>query len=435
MRLVLALFLIVAPVATSATTSAVRFVGTGSVTLSGDAPDLGLTGLPSGTTVTVTAHRASYDNTVLKSHADFVADRRGRVEMRRAAPVAGSYTGVDPAGLFWSMTKAGPVSDLPRDIVALQALVGGKLVADARLNLPRGRSDLVTTSVTSQPGAFVVAPPADGKRHGAVIVLGGSEGGDSTARDLGVRLASRGFVVLGFPYYSPGYGGPGIAGLPTAFADIPVDRLQAARDMLAARADVDPARIGVVGVSKGAEFALLAASRFDWLRAVVAIVPSDIVWEGWGKPLPAATLSSFAWDGKPLPFVPYDDIASEFAKAAQGKPMALRGPHVRGKVVNPASLSAARIPIERYKGALLLAGGGDDQVWPSFEMAAAVAATPRQGRTVLLNYPLAGHLLSGDGYASTAWTQGVGGTPAANAAAQLDLWPKTIAFLKRELGN
>lgn len=31
------------------------------------------------------------------------------------------------------------------------------------------------------------------------------------------------------------------------------------------------------------EFALLATSRMPWIRAVVAIVASDVVWEGWGS--------------------------------------------------------------------------------------------------------------------------------------------------------
>ena len=268
-------------------------------------------------------------------------------------------------------------------------------------------------------------------------MLGGSEGGDEAARDLGPRLASRGFVVLGFPYYSPGYAGPGIPGLPTSFSDIAVDRLEAARAVLAARPDVDAARIGLYGVSKGGEFALLAASHFDWLKAVVAIVPSDVVWEGWGKPVAAGTLSSFSWRGKSLPFVPYDEIMAEFAKAQRGETMALRGPHVRGKAKHPEALAAARIRVENYRGALLVAGGGDDQIWPSLEMARAVAATRAKAgkQTVLLTYPLAGHGLSGDGYRPTSDTAGIGGTPVANAAAQADLWPRTIAFLRTNLGR
>ncbi len=423
------------PVAAAA---APHFVLPAAPVLSGEPVGLALAGLPPKAKVVVVARRAGASGAQLESTATFAADGRGSVDLAHATPLAGSYTTAGDAGLFWSMTETAPKSELPKGLVRVVATVDGVEAATADLHLEQGRADLVTTPVPAQQGAFVISAPADGKRHGAIIVLGGSEGGDWAARSLGARLASRGFVVLGFPYYAPAYGGPSqFPDLPAAFADIPVDRLQAAHDILAARADVDPARIGVYGVSKGAEYALLAASHFAWLHAVVAIVPSDVVWEGWGKPVAAGTLSSFSWQGKPLAFVPYDDIMVEFMKAAKGEAMALRGPHERGKLKHPESLAAARIRVADYRGALLVAGGGKDQVWPSFDMAANVAATRRAHgeTTLLLNYPDAGHGLSGDGYGSTGYTAGIGGTPASNAAAQLDLWPKTIAFLKRWLGK
>ena len=394
-----------------------------------------LTGLPPAARVTVTAVRTSYDGKLLASHADFVVDRRGTVDLATATPLAGSsYAVADPAGIFWSLAPATGTDAAPQ---GLHAFVHGVEVATAPLPALDARTDLVTVAVPTLPGALVVSPPADGRRHGAIIVLGGSEGGDEFARAMAPRLAAHGYVVLGLPYYSPDYGGPAIAGLPTSFSDIPVDRLTAARAVLAARPDVDPGRIGLYGVSKGAEFALLAAAHFDWLKAVVAVVPSDVVWEGWGKPVPAGTLSSFSWNGKPLPFVPYDDIMAEFSKAMRGETMELRGPHVRGKAKHPDALAAARIRVEDYHGALLVAGGGDDHIWPSLEMARAVAATRTKAgeRTVLLSYPAAGHDLSGNGYRSTSDTAGVGGTPAANAAAQGDLWPRTLKFLAANLGR
>ena len=433
MRLVFVATLLLNP---ALATAAPHFVVPDAPVLSGEPFALALDGLPPQAVVAVTARRAGVEGDLLVSTTRFTADARGRVDFARAMPLAGGYSAADPAGVFWSMAKAGPSSDLPKGVVHLSASVGGSDVATSDLILASAIPGLVTTTVASQPGAFVVAPPADGKRHGAIIVLGGSEGGDWASRGLAPRLASRGFVVLGFPYYAPAYGGPpAIAGLPGAFADIPIDRLAAARDILAARPDVDPGLIAVYGVSKGAEFALLAAAHYDWLRATVAIVPSDVVWEGWGKPAAEGTLSSFSWQGKPLAFVPYDNIMAEFAKAARGEPMTLRGPHARGKLKHPESLAAARIRIENYHGALLVAGGGDDQIWPSLEMATNVAATRRAAGepTVLLTYPAAGHGLSGDGYGSTADVTGIGGTPAANAAAQADLWQKTIAFLKAAL--
>src|ERR1700710_2028337 len=41
------------------------------------------------------------------SSATYIADRTGQVDLGRSAPVAGSYSGVNPMGLFEAMTPAG----------------------------------------------------------------------------------------------------------------------------------------------------------------------------------------------------------------------------------------------------------------------------------------------------------------------------------------
>jgi len=69
---------------------------------------------------------------------------------------------------------------------------------------------------------------------------------------------------------------------------------------------VDGQRIGLMGVSKGAEAAPLAATYGEDIRAVVAHKPSAVVWLG----LPANRADSFrgpksSWtkDGRPQPAV------------------------------------------------------------------------------------------------------------------------------------
>lgn len=167
-------------------------------------------------------------------------------------------------------------------------------------------------------------------------------------------------------------------------------------DWIRRRGDVG--RVGIYGVSKGAEYALAAASRIQGFDAVAAIVPSDVIWEGWGAGSDKAR-SGFSWRGATLPFVPYEGMREALGKLARGEPARLRDPHDRGRAANPARVGPARIAVENIRVPVLVAGGGEDRTWASGVMTTAIASA-RRGRnlpTVALVFPDAGHSLSGTG--------------------------------------
>jgi dienelactone hydrolase len=118
----------------------------------------------------------------------------------------------------------------------------------------------------------LAVPESDEQRVPGVVVLGGSSGGIPT--QLAVALAERGFACFGLGYF-------GVAGLKPALAEIPVELVERAVDWLARNPRVSPGGVCLFGVSKGAELALLAASLLpDKVRAVVAVVPSSVVFAG-----------------------------------------------------------------------------------------------------------------------------------------------------------
>ena len=105
-------------------------------------------------------------------------------------------------------------------------------------------------------------------------------------------------------------------------------------------------------------------------------------------------------------------------------------------------MSRAVIPVERIKAPLVLIAGDDDGLWPSAPMAREIMARRRRlggsSSDTLLEYAGAGHLIAkaylpggttvvGGGRLET------GGSPAANASAQADSWPKVLGFLRRNL--
>ncbi|MEH0167982.1 acyl-CoA thioesterase/bile acid-CoA:amino acid N-acyltransferase family protein [Paucibacter sp. JuS9] len=395
---------------------------------------------------------------VFRAEATLVADANGRIDTASQAPRSGSYSGADSRGLFWAMKPARVDEALARQLreapageVLIQAISvaadgAESVLTEQRLLLRPVVEGLQRRSVEGMAGAQLVLPAKAGARLPVVIVLGGSEGGAGMAGGIANDLASRGFAALSLPYYSPGRWGatgpqpPELPELPRSFAMIELSRLEQARDWLQKQAEVDGSRIAVYGVSKGSEFALSAAARMPWLRSVVAVVPTDVVWEGWDSSnSSAANQPSFAWKGQALPFVPYQDFQKEFAGFATGAPVIVRRPQDKGRAANPERAVAARIPVEQYAGPVLLIAGTDDQMWDSGGMARAIAAKRSEKGlpTEALVYEGAGHAIVGSGYAPTtmhnAGPMKMGGSPEADARAQGDAWPRMIAFLKRTL--
>ncbi|MEM7202293.1 MAG: acyl-CoA thioesterase/bile acid-CoA:amino acid N-acyltransferase family protein [Planctomycetota bacterium] len=402
--------------------------------LSGDPVAIRLTGLDPGAEVTISAERVygRRPPALHRASARFLADRDGVVDLERAQPVAAAWEGVDPRGLFWSMQSTEdpwPDGQSSTEVhFKADANDDGEPEAEVTVRLLRARDDLVETALGDRfPGAFLLRPPGD-EPLPAIIVLGGSEGGDRTARSRGPQLASRGYAVVGLPYYSPAYYGQTaqFPELPAAFHNVPLDQLEAVRDWLRGRTDVVADRIGLYGVSKGAEFVLAGASRIDGFAAVVAYVPSDVIWEAWGRGTAEGEHSCFSWRGEPLPFVPYVGMNAEIAKYQTGERVVLRTPHDKGRVAHAARLAAARIRVEDIDEPVFVVGGDADEVWDSGGMTRNIAARREAAglETAAITAPDAGHGLSGNGY---------GPARAADARVQGRAFPAMLAFFERHL--
>jgi dienelactone hydrolase len=409
--------------------------------LQGKPVSVQVTGLPPGATVEIVAERRfGRPQAIWRSSASFKADARGRIDLARSKAFDGSYEGFDAAGLFWSMapTQTPPAADWKSGDVRFTATVDGQAVATGATRLIGGPATVTAQDIPGFPAAVLYRLPG-GKPRPVVVILHGAEGNTQASDRFGRKLAALGYAVVGLPYYSPDWGeyGPpkAIKEIPGSFVDIRVDQLAELKARLAKTPGVDVNRFALFGGSKGAEFALIAASKYLWITSVVAVAPSDLVWEGWGLETVEAqgARSSFSFGGKPLPFMPYVGFVEGLQ---QGDKADLRKIHEDGRAKYPEREADARIRTEDYRGRLMLIAGGEDRLWESARMAANIEAVRAKAglKTTTLIYPDAGHDVGGDGWAPTFGeiARG-GGTAKANAQAQLDAWPKMVKFLAETL--
>ena len=429
----------------------------------GDPPGLRVKGLAAGEVVRVHVARAMekwaerdgrWQRGLLPLHAwaEFAAGPDGQIAVDTAAPRAGSYAAPDPLALlrtgFPLKDKAlagqpafpaeGFRTAAGRVLVRLER--NGAIAAEASFPLLPAAADVVYETVAVPGLNGVYARPPAGKDLPVVVALHGSEGGSADkARTTAGRFASRGFACLAVNYFA--YPHETVPGVPARHENIPLETIPAARDWLAKRPEADAKRFALYGVSKGAEFALAAAARYDWVTAAVAVVPSDIVWQGYGDGIELKSdVSSWSAGGKPLPFVPL----FPFDPKQEGLYRTNTERYDRSRLAHPEQATLARIPVEQTSARLLLLAADRDEVWASGAMARTVAermtAAGKGDRVAVKIYPRAGHQIAGTGTYPVRVYGVQGADPdakdiVAEGEAAADAWQRTVRFLAPPAGK
>jgi dienelactone hydrolase len=428
--------------------------------LVGETPHLRVTGLAPRTEVTVESFRISpvsiqvegkwsVQPKTFHAQARFWTDDQGALDLDTARPLSGTYNGADPRGLLWSGAVVGrapepdlspgapEIAHLDEHDVRLRVVAQGEVLASRDLTLLPW-TDRVAFTEIDRPGLVgVFAAPKGARRARAVILLHGSEGGDfASAKAVAGLWASHGYAAFALIYFA--WPASHIPNAPQGFTQLPVEGLAQAHDWLEHRPEADARRLGVVGGSKGAEFALIGASLYPWISAVTACVPSSIVWGGFGGPS-GQHPDSFTYGGVPLASVPYGD----YGPVARGEITSAER-HVRDRAAADAALIAkAAIPVEKSRARILLISGGRDAVWPSDAMSAEIAGRlARHGgawRVTWISNPDAGHYLCGTGDSPIRWNEADekslgGGLVASDGRDPGRAWTRTLAFMRRNLG-
>lgn len=355
-----------------------------------------VSGLRSQQRVTLRA-RTPLPDGIWVSSATFKADRHGTVDVARQAPTSGSYSGVSPMGLLWSekFVKQQPGPYNGRATTTIRALVGGKLVASAKmtqlLNVPGVRMHDERVPTAGFYGIYY-SPPPKVSHAPAVVLWGGSEGDLETANQAAL-LASHGIPALAVAYFDD-------PGLPCRLQNIPLEYFVRAIKWLRRQRQVDPRRVWIMSGSRGTEAELLVAARFPGLvHGLVAVSPSEYV------------LGAFHGNCQ--------------TTGAPGRAPAWT---LGGKSIPPGTV----VSVHRITANVLLIAGGDDTLSPSYVQAPRImVGLPHNGAAHrYLYYPQAGHVVLDIPYTPVSeLVLNVGGTVASDSHAWITDWPSTIRFI------
>jgi len=434
-----------------------------------------VSGLAPNQAVTLEARIVGDKSEVFESHAYYIADKNGEVDVCADSSLGGTYSGVNSMGLLWSMTQApgqrkglrllkrnvtrpynievncfdGHVTLHKTLLQSLSSAIFHKLYVAYDIVssyfgghvTPHETSPLQPlSSATFQKwymadgverivlkeerfrGTLFI-PPGDGPFPGVIDLLGGVAGLKEFKASL---LASHGFVTLALDYFTPDESGK----VPPFFE---LEYFEEAADWLSNHPKVLPGGIGVHAICLGSWIALLLASfRSDVIKATVAI-----------SPLSFATFTPFKYRGILSEVLPFNKW--KLYPTLAGWVFRNGYPAVTEDNGSDSKYSAIT-PCENISSPVLLIYGSDDlNVNSDFSAKQVYERMKQNGKHDLcsvLCYPGAGHLIEPphipfcySSYTGRHLYMVWEGEAMAHAQAQEDAWSKILEFLRTNLSG
>ncbi|MDO4633690.1 MAG: acyl-CoA thioester hydrolase/BAAT C-terminal domain-containing protein [Eubacteriales bacterium] len=194
--------------------------------------------------------------------------------------------------------------------------------------------------------------PAKARKDKVLIVMSGSEGGTEHAEKTCWFLQDHGIPSLALGYFKTKNSGKNLD-------RIELENVEAAISWLR---NQGYEKIGILGASKGAEYAAASSIAFKTLGCVILRTPSWFYSEGMTGRTPSGK-SCWSYKGQELPFTPYKTrklpILKEVLHHREYHILAVN----EGKKVVPESV----IPIEKIQAPILMFSTKADTIWPSYE--------------------------------------------------------------------
>ena len=210
-------------------------------------------------------------------------------------------------------------------------------------------------------------PHKDDNKGKALILLGGMDGSYRITQLAAEQFAKHGMTSLVVAYFNQ-------EGLEDSIERIPLEIVKKAAEWLKSKVYY---KVGVWGISTGAQYGLLAASYFpELISCAVGVCPNSVCTQGIRvktqkvRRMDVSPCSAFSYEGKELP---YEKLSMSRFKIWWDtfRSRSLTYLSCFKGVIENAS-EETKIPVERINGPVLLLAPENDTIWYSREAAQAV---------------------------------------------------------------
>ncbi|KAM9789448.1 acyl-coenzyme A thioesterase 5-like [Neosynchiropus ocellatus] len=382
-----------------------------------------VSGLKSRQEVTIRARSTDDKGMGFTSMAKYRANGNGDINLARDESLSGSFLGVEPMGLLWSMQPDTPHRNFVKRDVALPQLVRISvhheeeevgMLAEAtheRVLMADGVSR-VTVNLQNIPVVLFV-PPGKGPFPGVLDIS------TFMHEKRACLLANKGYMVLTAAVFQK-----------ATPEELHLDFFEQAVEFLLQHPKVAGDGVGVIARSKASDIALSLAAFGQGIKAEV-----------WIKGCSANVAVPLYYKKKHilLPLLADHSRIKETQSAVCC---------IKNCIDNPLDESnkGSLIPVEKAEAQFLFVAGEDDLNWDSEAfMDQMIVRLTQHGRNNFesVRYPSAGHLLEppyGPFCASSPhgliakpvlW----GGEPRRHVAAEVHLWKKVQDFFRKHLSN
>lgn len=385
-------------------------------------------GLASKHTVSLVAKVKDDRGMTFQSSAVYQANENGEVDLKSSPSLSGSYSGVEPMGLFSTLAPLTPHNKfswwdaskpVPVDIEVVspdspdQVLVK---VTHQRHFMRQGAQRIVVTEGKIRGTLFI--PPGPGP-FPAIVDLYTLGGGPSEARAS--LMCNKGFIVLGLAFYR-------YKDLPKQIDKLDLEYFEEGVHFLKKQPQwKKDSGVGVISISKSGDLALAMASFLPDVRAVVTV-----------NGCCCCSIFPLHYKGTVIPILqPEIKMVTFTAEGLLDISKATPKPTTQEQL-------ASFIPIERANSHFMFVASDDDGNWDSACFAELAAQRLRENgkeNFEVVRYPTAGHFVdvpympfypSGI-HAAVGKVVVFGGVAKDNAQAQIDLWKRVEYFFRKHL--